>query len=492
MTKEEVALWWLEVTKTSNEAFLPLFFDEHRFLVLKGGAGSGKSIFCGRKLIERAFAEPGHRFLICRKVGNTLRESCWRNILMQLAEYYPGRYKPNKSDLYITCDTGSVFLFAGLDDVEKMKSIVDVTGIWIEEASELLEKDLTQLNIRMRGETKYYKQIMLSFNPISITHWLKKKFFDEEDPDVRTHETTYHDNRFLTDEDRQVLEKLKRDDRYHYEVYCLGMWGTTGQSVFDGEAVTRRLLENVQPLRVGDLAYEYDGLSISEIKFEDNEKGAIRIFQEPEAGVPYVIGGDTAGDGSDSFVGFVIDNRTGQEVAILKQKYDEDQYARQMYCLGMYYNTALVGIETNWSTYPVMELDRLNYPNQYVRERVDEYTHKTEKRYGFVTTSKTRPIIISELIQAVRDDINVICDKDTLTEMLTFVRNEDYRPEAEEGAHDDCIMAAAIAHHIRPQQSYLQAKEHKRVKWTDSQWEDYHNATPEIQRKLKQMWGEPL
>ena len=487
----QAAQWYMRLQQTSNRTFMPLFEDEHRYLVLKGGGGSGKSVFAARKLIERAFAEPGHRFLVCRKVGRTIRESCWRNILNQLSDYYPGRYKENKSDMTITCDNGSVLLFAGIDDVEKLKSIVDVTGIWVEEASELLEADLTQLSIRMRGETREYKQIILTFNPISITHWLKKRFFDFHDPEARTHESTYKDNRFLPEEDRKVLEDLKLTDRYHYEVYCLGMWGTTGQTVFDGEAVTRRLMENIQPIAVGMMAYEDIGLTLKDITFEADRNGAIRIFKEPIPGVPYVIGGDTAGDGSDCFVAQVIDNRTGEQVAILRHQYDEDLYAKQVFALGMYYNTALVGIETNWSTYPVLTLERMGYPNLYVRETTDNYTHRTKKSYGFETNMKTRPVIIAELIKAMREDITLVSDQDTLSEMLTFVRNEKYRPEAEEGAHDDCIMALAIAHFIRPQQDYLVKAEVRVSEWSESMYEDYWNADEDVREYLIRKWGEP-
>ena len=41
----DTAMWWKGLRETNNEAFLPLFFDQHRYLVLKGGGGSGKSIF---------------------------------------------------------------------------------------------------------------------------------------------------------------------------------------------------------------------------------------------------------------------------------------------------------------------------------------------------------------------------------------------------------------------------------------------------------------
>lgn len=491
MNELEIAKWYIRLAETSNKAFMPLFFDEHRFLVLKGGGGSGKSVFAARKLIERAFAEPGHRFLICRKVAKTLRESCWRNILDQLSKYYPGRYSPNKSDLTITCDNGSTFLFAGLDDVEKLKSIVDVTGEWIEEASELLEGDLNQLNIRLRGETREYKQIILTFNPISITHWLKLRFFDRQDPEARVHESTYWDNRFLPEEDRKVLEDFKETDRYYYEVYCLGLWGTTGRTVFDGEAVTKRLLDNVQPVMVGMMAYKDTGLALEEIRFEEDRNGHIKIYKPPEEGVPYVIGADTAGEGSDSNVAQVIDNRTGEQVAVLRQQFDEDLFAKQLFALGIYYNTALIGVETNWSTYPVLTLERLNYPKQYVRETIDNYTHRTKKSFGFETNGKTRPVIIAELVKACREDISIVCDRDTLEEMLTFIRNEKFRPEAEEGAHDDCVMSLAIAHYIRPQQDYLTAQERKKRKWTSDMWEDYNNASPREKDELRKLWGDP-
>lgn len=489
----QVAQWYNQLCETNNEAFVPLFADQHRFLVLKGGGGSGKSIFAGRKVLERCTSEEGHRWLVVRKVARTLRESCFKQLVGQIREYYPDSgYKINKGDMLITFANGSEIIFTGLDDVEKLKSIYNITGIWIEEASEILESDFNQLNIRMRGTTRYYKQMIISFNPVSIKHWLKKRFFDTRDPRARIHESTYKDNRFLPQEDIDTLEAFKETDEYYYMVYCLGMWGITGKSVFDSKAVTARLMEHIQPKRTGYFQYSYDGLTLTDITWVDDRDGFIKLYEEPEKGVPYVLGGDTAGDGSDSFVAQVLDNRTGTQVAALRHQFDEDLYARQVFCLGIFYNTALVGVETNYSTYPVMELERLGYPNQYVRERMDDYTHSIQKSYGFVTSTKTRPVILSELIKAVREDINIVCDEDTLEEMLTFVRSESWKPEAEEGAHDDCVLALAIAHYIRPHQSYTKEKEEAPLaRWSPSQWEDYDNASAAEKQMLIRRWGEP-
>ena len=147
----------------------------------------------------------------------------------------------------------------------------------------------------------------------------------------------------------------------------------------------------------------------------------------------------------------MLDAKTGKQVAVLKHQFDADQYTRQIYCLGKYYKNALIGIEANFDSYPIMELQRLGYPKQYVREAQDTYTGKTEKRFGFKTTSLTRPTIISRLIEIVREHCDTIQDKDTLEELLTIIRNEKGRIEAPEGGHDDQMMALAIAHHIREQ-----------------------------------------
>jgi len=499
--------WWKGLKATSNESFLPLFFDEHRYLVLKGGGGSGKSIFAGRKVLERVTGEPGHRWLVCRKVARTLRDSCFAQLRGQIAEHYPDAgAKVNKGDMWIGFPNGSEILFAGLDDVEKLKSIYDITGIWIEEASELEEGDFDQLDIRLRTKFRYYLQMILSFNPISVNHWLKKRFFDFDIKNpaerkkaiarTRVHESTYKDNRFLTAEAIETLEAFKYTNKYYYMVYCLGQWGVTGKTVFDAEAVSKRLETIRPPIKQGYFEYEEkpDGIHIKDWKWVDDPDGPIKIYKKPEAGRPYVIGGDTAGDGSDWFLGQALDNITGEQVCVLRHQYDEDTYAKQMFCLGMYYNEALLAPEANFSTYPAKLLDLMGYRKLYVREMEDEFDGKIRHAFGFRTDRITRPVIISELIRVLRENIRLVNDEDTLLEMLTFVRNEKLRPEAEPGAHDDCVMALAIAHYVRPQQRMnveTPEKDAGTVKWTADMWEDYRNADTAGRELLEQLWGKP-
>jgi phage terminase large subunit len=162
--------------------------------------------------------------------------------------------------------------------------------------------------------------------------------------------------------------------------------------------------------------------------------------------------------GSDRFTAHVLDNTTGRQVAVLKHQFDEVLYARQLYCLGWYYNRALLAPETNFSTFPVQELTRLDYPNLYRREVPDTFTGAVRDAYGFATTAKTRPAVIAGLVAVMLEAPELVVDFDTLGEMLTFVYDENRRAAAAPGEHDDLVMALAIAHAVRPWQSQRDAE----------------------------------
>lgn len=228
----------------------------------------------------------------------------------------------------------------------------------------------------------------------------------------------------------------------------------SGKNVFDVAIILDRLEHLEKPIKTGYFIYDYDGLRISNIRWVNDKSGYINLYKLPTL-TEYCIGGDTAGEGSDFFVADVLNAKTGVQVAKLRHQFDADQYTRQMYCLGRYYKDALIGIEANFDSYPIKELQRLGYTRQYVREAQDTYTGKTEKRFGFKTTSLTRPTIISRLIEIVREHCDTICDKETLEELLTIVRNEKGRIEAPQGGHDDQMMSIAIAHEIRDQVVFI-------------------------------------
>ena len=270
---------------------------------------------------------------------------------------------------------------------------------------------------------------------------------------------------------------------------------STGRCVFDKRSlVLRREQVRLLTWEYGSFRVEYDAAGkIRSFRWEPETGGPIRILKHPEKRVPYVLGGDTAGTGSDQFIGVILDNRTGEQVAVLQHTFDERMYTVQMFCLGMYYNQALLGVEINYSTYPEMRLEELGYQNLYVREQFDNYSGKMKDAFGFETTVKTRPIIIDNLKDVAKYALDTITDFETLGQMLTFIYDEKWKPQAENGEHDDLVMALAIAHQIRSQQTtkLLPDKVGKASAWTADMLEDYQRGSDADRELMRRMWGDP-
>jgi phage terminase large subunit len=331
-------------------------------------------------------------------------------------------------------------------------------------------------------------QFIISFNPVSELNWLKNRFFDDvtDTAIIRGEEearytkqdiskcntliihSTYKDNCFIDPNYEKELNDLLKYDPDEYNVYCLGQWGIPGGGYFDKHSLNKRIKEvqKEKPIKQGYFEFDWndpdsqDKIIDSSIKWVDDEQGYIKIYEEPQKGYPYCAGGDTAGEGSDWNVGYFTNNITNDDVAILRVNFDEDLYAQQMYCLGRYYNNALLGIETNFSTHPQKELERLRYAKLYIRaEEPDKISGQLQKRYGFQTNKATRPLALGMLRTMVREHPERIKDLTTLQEMSTFVKNEKGKPEAADGNHDDCIMARAIDVYVSEQQSHEIIKE---------------------------------
>lgn len=240
----------------------------------------------------------------------------------------------------------------------------------------------------------------------------------------------------------------------------------SGRPVFNTEIVVLRKLHleelyAKQPPKRGYFTFEWnnpdtkDKIKDDTIRFVEHKEGHVLIYEDVQKGYPYVIGGDTKGEGKDFYTGTAINNITGKRVATIRMQISNSKpYTHQMYCLGKYYNTALIGIEMNWNTAPIEELERLNYPRQYVRQKYDSYTKQTVKKYGWKTDGNTRPLIIDKEIDLIENNIELFTDLTMLDECLTFVYDENNRPDAEDGKHDDMLFSDMIANEIRTQQSF--------------------------------------
>ena len=234
---------------------------------------------------------------------------------------------------------------------------------------------------------------------------------------------------------------------------------STGECYFNTEDIIARAneLRGIRPILKGYFAYDKFNLksgdvSLNNIRFIEDNKGFIEIYKTPQKRIDYSLGADTAGEGSDSSVAQVINIDSLEQCARLsKEKITEDEYAEQLYCLGKYYNDALIGIETNFNGYIVTLMQKLGYQNLYVRETVDKIYNSLTNSYGFKTTVATRSPMLSELKVIFKDNKNVINSLGTLEQMRTFILGKDMRGEAMAGKHDDDVMALAIAYAIREQ-----------------------------------------
>lgn len=230
-----------------NPVYLPYINNDSRTQIYFGGSSSGKSKFIiGQRTLIKLL-EGGHNFLICRQTKNSIRGSVAAEIEKTISEWNLTEFfKVNKVDGTVTCINGYQIAFAGLDDVEKLKSITFkkgvLTDIIVEEATETELSSIKQLRRRQRGKVQgnVKKTITLLFNPILQNHWIFEEYFKqiawaEAQKEYKSNsltilKTTYKDNQFLEQDDIDELENEK--DEYWYNVYTLGNWGVLGDVIF--------------------------------------------------------------------------------------------------------------------------------------------------------------------------------------------------------------------------------------------------------------------
>jgi len=234
---EKVKTFDFSDPRNYNRAYIPLFANKSEFLHLFGSAGSGKSRFEAQK--ETALSFQSHRrnrkTLVVRKVFNTLKDSCYSELKTVIYEWnLDDCFDILKSPLQITNKiTGVTFIFLGLDDIEKVKSISGVDRIWIEEATELTsQNELDQLRLRLRGFDEV--QITLSYNPINVHHWLNTEIHQNRPAAHYIFKSTYRDNEKMLAVDPNyapAIEALKDTNPNYYKVYGLGEWGQNSEGL---------------------------------------------------------------------------------------------------------------------------------------------------------------------------------------------------------------------------------------------------------------------
>lgn len=232
----------MNITLKANPCFREVDLSRKRYVVMKGSAGSGKSVDTAQNYILRLMSDPGRNLLCVRKSDVTNRDSTFAElqgaIFRMFGEQYKNYWYINTSNMLLECKCNhNQIIFRGMNDDkqrEKLKSITfkrgKLTDVWIEEATELAQSDFEIIDDRLRGELPdgQFYQIRMTFNPVSSSHWIKQVFFDRKDPEVLTHHSTYKGNRFIDAAYYRRMERRKEVDPDGYRIYGLGEWGEVG------------------------------------------------------------------------------------------------------------------------------------------------------------------------------------------------------------------------------------------------------------------------
>ena len=255
-----------------NPAYLPLLEDQTPVQLIMGGGGSGKSVFAAqRRALDMVRGD--RNFLCLRQVANTLRSSIYeetKKAIISFGDDFASLFHFSLEPLRIICKpTLKIAAFAGLDDVEKVKSITPPDGVFtdieVEEATETASHSIDQLMLRMRGRAEVVKRLTLLFNPTDRNHWIAKKHFVGV-PDGRgifrptggsvVIRTTYLDNNFLEADDIARIEGFRISNPDFFKVYGRGEWGTLGKVIFKKWQVAD--LSKIRPAFEGKLHHGID------------------------------------------------------------------------------------------------------------------------------------------------------------------------------------------------------------------------------------------
>ena len=268
--------------------FKALLFDRKRFLVLRGGSGSGKSIFAVQKFLLRILTgyktKKIHKILVLMKTASSMRETVHAEFKRMIISWgMKDLVTINKSTMTIEFNNGSQILFMGVDDPEKLKSIVGITSIYIEEASRITLNDFEVVLTRLRGVMNTYAQIVMAFNPVSKLNWLYNYFYANPKKNTTLHKSVLADNYLLNDQDyKDSIEAFKDTNINKYNTYWLGEWGSLEGAVYENFDILDKFPDSFNDVMYGlDFGYNVPS-GLVKISEKDDEFYIEEMLYKPK------------------------------------------------------------------------------------------------------------------------------------------------------------------------------------------------------------------
>lgn len=280
MTTATVNLNIPKPSEVFNRNIFEVLTDYSHFTeVHYGGGSSGKSHGVVQKVVLKALQDWKHprKILWLRKVGATIADSLFQDVKSCLVDFKVWELcEWNKTDNRVTLPNGAVFLFKGMDNSEKIKSIKGISDVVMEEASEFVMNDYTQLTLRLRERKHLDKQIFLMFNPVSKLNWVYKYFFaGEPHKNTLIKQSSYKDNKFLDEMTRDNLEDLANRNPAYYKIYALGEFATLDKRVFpeyEVEILNKEDLRHIPSYFAFDYGYVNDPSAFIHVKVDKKNK----------------------------------------------------------------------------------------------------------------------------------------------------------------------------------------------------------------------------
>jgi hypothetical protein len=279
--------------------------------------------------------------------------------------------------------------------------------------------------------------IIIESTPNGLSNWYARTWLsDETSYTKKSYGWWWH----YTEDEVEAIKKRMNNPMKFAQEYSLELLAS-GRLVFD-QGVIKKQSKNI--VNLGEEYTDKDGKKHTVTEWE-----GLRIYREPDPEGTYVAGADSSEGvvGGDYATCIIFDRRTGEEVAMYRGLMAPDKFGAKLADWGKKFNNALMVVEINNHGLTVLTiLKQLMYPTLYFRQmQYETMGTQFSDRLGWKTTKVTRPLLIDDLSQGLREDALLLHSKELITEMTTFIYDRANNATAQQGAHDDCIFAAGIA-----------------------------------------------
>ncbi|MGY8873088.1 MAG: hypothetical protein ACKVJE_21905, partial [Pseudomonadales bacterium] len=352
--------------------------------------------------------------------------------------------------------------------------------IWIESTAEGVGGHFHELSMESKEAFDEGRELSKFDYKFHFFPWWKDPKYEIDPPEG--YEFSQAHLKYFEATEKAIAQKLSLRKRYWYIVkereqkelmkqefpsYPEEAFLFSGRKAFDANALAEAKGECYDPIWVGDI-------SVVDGRRHEATDGCLTIWQLPDPNEQYAVGADVA-EGleisesekdSDYSSADVLDS-WGQQVATWHGRIDPDLFAKILYWLGMFYNTAYLGPERNNHGHLVLNVLKqapYRYPNLHVQQQTDDKNHKKTRKLGWLTTSVTKPLMIDNLKELIREGESGVASKAHIQEMFTYIVDQKGRYNATPNCHDDRVISYAIAHQMlavmprKPKQDYKVAR----------------------------------